>query len=234
MSPRFRSSSRRARARSPTAISCCRSSARSTADAQLTPLGRELAQAAGRSADRPHDPRRERRRLPRRRCWSSPARWRFPIRASGRWTSGRRPIRRTLRFRDERSDFLSLIALWQFFTDALADKLPHRRLVERCRAHFVSYLRLREWRDLHRQLSGAGRRARLDMERNAAGSGRRRALRDDPSGAARRAAVEHRHQSRQRIAGRRQYLGARGDQVLPASGLGHRAKSRRNGCSPPS
>jgi len=58
-----------------------------------------------------------------------------------------------LRFRDERSDFLSLIALWQFFTDALAEKLPHRRLVERCRAHFVSYLRLREWRDLHRQLA---------------------------------------------------------------------------------
>jgi len=58
-----------------------------------------------------------------------------------------------LRFRDERSDFLSLIALWQFFSDALADKLPHRRLVEHCRAHFVSYLRLREWRDLHRQLA---------------------------------------------------------------------------------
>src|SRR5438105_2013309 len=57
-----------------------------------------------------------------------------------------------LRFRDERSDFLSLIALWQFFSDALADKLPHRRLVEHCRSHFVSYLRLREWRDLHRQL----------------------------------------------------------------------------------
>ncbi|MDQ6916210.1 MAG: ATP-dependent RNA helicase HrpA [Pseudomonadota bacterium] len=58
-----------------------------------------------------------------------------------------------LRFRDDRSDYLSLIALWQFFTDALAETLPHRRLVERCRAHFVSYLRLREWRDLHRQLS---------------------------------------------------------------------------------
>ena len=58
-----------------------------------------------------------------------------------------------LRFRDERSDFLSLIALWQFFTDALAGKLSHRRLVEHCRAHFVSYLRLREWRDLHRQLA---------------------------------------------------------------------------------
>ena len=57
-----------------------------------------------------------------------------------------------LRFRDERSDFLSLLALWQFFADALAAKLSHRKLVEQCRAHFVSYLRLREWRDLHRQL----------------------------------------------------------------------------------
>jgi ATP-dependent helicase HrpA len=57
-----------------------------------------------------------------------------------------------LRFRDSRSDFLSLIALWQFFADALAEKLSHRALVERCRAHFVSYLRLTEWRDLHRQL----------------------------------------------------------------------------------
>jgi ATP-dependent helicase HrpA len=58
-----------------------------------------------------------------------------------------------LRFRDERSDFLSLIALWQFFGEALTAKLSHRALVDRCRAHFVSYLRLREWRDLHRQLS---------------------------------------------------------------------------------
>ncbi len=58
-----------------------------------------------------------------------------------------------LRFRDERSDFLSLVALWQFFADALAEALSHRRLVERCRAHFVSYLRLVEWRDLHHQLA---------------------------------------------------------------------------------
>src|SRR5205814_6116747 len=57
-----------------------------------------------------------------------------------------------LRFRDERSDFLSLVALWQFFADALSEGLSHRVLVDRCRAHFVSYLRLREWRDLHQQL----------------------------------------------------------------------------------
>jgi ATP-dependent helicase HrpA len=58
-----------------------------------------------------------------------------------------------LRFTDERSDFLSLIALWEFFEVASAEKLSHRKLVDRCRAHFVSYLRLREWRDVHAQLA---------------------------------------------------------------------------------
>ena len=57
-----------------------------------------------------------------------------------------------LRFRDERSDFLSLLALWEFFVEALAQKLSHRRLVEHARAHFVSFLRLTEWRDVHQQL----------------------------------------------------------------------------------
>jgi ATP-dependent helicase HrpA len=58
-----------------------------------------------------------------------------------------------LRFRDERSDFLSLLALWQFFGEALAAKRSHRELLAQCRAQFVSFLRLSEWRDLHRQLS---------------------------------------------------------------------------------
>jgi ATP-dependent helicase HrpA len=58
-----------------------------------------------------------------------------------------------LRFRDERSDFLSLVNLWQFF-EALADeKLSHRRQLERCRQAFVNHLRLREWRDVHRELT---------------------------------------------------------------------------------
>jgi ATP-dependent helicase HrpA len=58
-----------------------------------------------------------------------------------------------LRFRDPRSDFLSLVALWEFFLDASREGLSHRRLVERCRGHFVSYLRLVEWRDLRNQLA---------------------------------------------------------------------------------
>ena len=60
-----------------------------------------------------------------------------------------------LRFRDERSDFLSLVSLWEFFSDALARKSGHRKLVDACRAQFVSFLRLREWRDVHQQLAAA-------------------------------------------------------------------------------
>ena len=54
-------------------------------------------------------------------------------------------------FADERSDFLSLLGLW----DYLQDKKRHltRRKFERlCREHFVSPRRFREWEDIHRQL----------------------------------------------------------------------------------
>jgi len=57
-------------------------------------------------------------------------------------------------FRDERSDFLSFLALWEFFGAQLEQGLPHRRQVDACRARFVSYLRLTEWRDVHAQLAG--------------------------------------------------------------------------------
>ncbi len=56
-------------------------------------------------------------------------------------------------FRDERSDFLSFLALWDFFADRLAERMPHRKLVDACRAQFVSWLRLTEWRDVHAQLA---------------------------------------------------------------------------------
>ncbi|MBS0320319.1 MAG: ATP-dependent RNA helicase HrpA, partial [Proteobacteria bacterium] len=56
-------------------------------------------------------------------------------------------------FRDDRSDFLSLVALWEFFAKLRADGLSHRRQVDACRAQFVSHLRLVEWRDVHQQLA---------------------------------------------------------------------------------
>jgi ATP-dependent helicase HrpA len=55
-------------------------------------------------------------------------------------------------FMDERSEFLGLLKLWGFFDDALKHKKSNRKLAEACRDHFLSHVRLREWRDLHGQL----------------------------------------------------------------------------------
>ncbi len=57
-----------------------------------------------------------------------------------------------LRFVDERSDFLSYLKLWDFFDELLKHKKSTRKLIAHCREHFLSYRRLREWREIHGQL----------------------------------------------------------------------------------
>ncbi|HJV07895.1 MAG TPA: ATP-dependent RNA helicase HrpA [Chromobacteriaceae bacterium] len=57
------------------------------------------------------------------------------------------------RFNDDKSDFLSYLHLWDFFSDALKHKKSNRQLLNLCHEHFLSYLRLREWRELHGQLA---------------------------------------------------------------------------------
>jgi ATP-dependent helicase HrpA len=55
-------------------------------------------------------------------------------------------------FIDERSDFLSYLRIWKWFEEALVHKKSNRKLVQDCHDRFLSYLRLREWRELHGQL----------------------------------------------------------------------------------
>lgn len=57
------------------------------------------------------------------------------------------------RFADDKSDFLSYLYLWDFFDQALKHKKSNRQLLDLCHEHFLSQLRLREWRELHGQLS---------------------------------------------------------------------------------
>jgi ATP-dependent RNA helicase HrpA len=56
------------------------------------------------------------------------------------------------RFNDEKSDFLSWLKLWRFFDEALAHRKSSRKLHETCREHFLSFNRMREWRDIHGQI----------------------------------------------------------------------------------
>lgn len=54
-------------------------------------------------------------------------------------------------FRDEGSDFLAYLKLWQWF-EQQQRHLSENKLRKLCRDRFLSYVRLREWRDIHSQL----------------------------------------------------------------------------------
>jgi ATP-dependent helicase HrpA len=55
------------------------------------------------------------------------------------------------RFRDEVSDFVSLLKLWRFFQKQ-QDHLSHGKFRKMCRENFLSFTRLREWQDIFHQL----------------------------------------------------------------------------------
>src|SRR5947207_1900759 len=56
------------------------------------------------------------------------------------------------RFDDDQSGFPSWIKLWNFFEETLAHRQSSHKLHEACRDHFLSFNRMREWRDIHGQL----------------------------------------------------------------------------------
>jgi ATP-dependent helicase HrpA len=55
-------------------------------------------------------------------------------------------------FAIEGSDFLTLLKIWNTFQD-WTDKLSNSQLRKACQQNFLSFARMREWRDLHRQLA---------------------------------------------------------------------------------
>ncbi len=55
------------------------------------------------------------------------------------------------RFKDDRSDFVTLLNLWEFYTEQLVT-LSSARLRALCKKRFLSYSRLREWNEVHAQL----------------------------------------------------------------------------------
>ena len=192
-SRRFRSSSRRGRARSPTASSCCTSWARSTPRRRLTPLGRELARL-------PVDPRVGRMVLAAREhgCVAE-----MLVIASALSVPDprERPLAKQqaadqahLLFRDDRSDFLSLLALWQFFDAKLAREAhaPQGWWTRAARTSSPTCAS-REWRDVHAQLASEVAEQGCAVDARVAGDDRRREVPVDPRGAARGPHRQHRH-----------------------------------------
>jgi len=54
-------------------------------------------------------------------------------------------------FADPKSDFAGVLKLWTAYTTA-HEELTQSKLRDWCQTHFLSFLRMREWRELHRQL----------------------------------------------------------------------------------
>jgi len=59
------------------------------------------------------------------------------------------------RFTDPSSDFLSLLKIWDAVHDQWERLRSQGQRRKFCKANFLSYLRMREWQDLHAQLHGA-------------------------------------------------------------------------------
>ncbi len=70
------------------------------------------------------------------------------------------------RFADERSDFVSLLRLWGFVREAEKKGSSHLRRV--CRDGFLSWVRVREWTEIHRQLEDIVKELGLDKSKTAA------------------------------------------------------------------
>jgi ATP-dependent helicase HrpA len=115
-------------------------------------------------------------------------------------------------YADARSDFVTVLTLWQRFHDQAAI-LGGAALRKWCRENFLSFVRMREWQDLHAQL---GRGAQdLDLKRN-------------------ETAANHADIHRAVLSGllgsiglldeRREYLGARGTRFVIAPGTPLAAK----------
>ena len=54
-------------------------------------------------------------------------------------------------FADAKSDFIGVLNLWAAYASA-HEEFTQSKLRDWCRSHFLSFLRMREWRELHRQL----------------------------------------------------------------------------------
>lgn len=56
------------------------------------------------------------------------------------------------KFKDDKSEFLSYLKLWDWYHEKVAHKASQRKLIAELRKEFLSPIRLREWHDIHSQL----------------------------------------------------------------------------------
>ena len=68
-------------------------------------------------------------------------------------------------FANPDSDFLTLLRIWDVYHDRLEQLKTHTQMRRFCKEHFLSFTRMREWRDIHAQLSESLRETRSSGRR---------------------------------------------------------------------
>ena len=85
------------------------------------------------------------------------------------------------KFADPASDFITLLNIWDTYHDTWRRVKSINQMKKYCRAHYLSFKRMREWRDIHSQISaileenvlkGKDKKAVLKITKNKNGKGR--------------------------------------------------------------
>lgn len=71
------------------------------------------------------------------------------------------------RFSDEKSDFVSYLNLWDYLRSQ-QNELSHNQFRKLCQKEFLSYLRIREWQDIYKQLRQVAIELGLKVSQNRA------------------------------------------------------------------
>lgn len=71
-------------------------------------------------------------------------------------------------FNDKESDFATLLNIWNWFEEQ-RQELSQNQLKKLCQKSFLSWMRMREWRDIHRQLTLICREQKLSLNKEPAG-----------------------------------------------------------------
>ena len=71
------------------------------------------------------------------------------------------------RFWHEQSDYLAYLSLWQHY-EQMRQELSQNQLRKQCQKEFLSFLKMREWRDIHHQLTLACQQLKLSQNKEEA------------------------------------------------------------------
>jgi ATP-dependent RNA helicase HrpA len=71
-------------------------------------------------------------------------------------------------FCDPFSDFITLLNIWNTYQQVLKEEKTTGRIKKFCKSHYLSFKRMREWRDIHAQLSEVIKEYRMNDAKNRA------------------------------------------------------------------